>query len=295
MDDNQDPVSSWLSGQANTVAEAQPAIKSTRSKNGQLHSKAKTALSKADIASPLDRTSSLDSTASTASTSSAAGTWSPRTAADAHRRSNAGPRNSSRIRTSVHQVAKQGSGLSGTAADPGRGMLRESSVLSTASFDSDASLDLSTLPRLGSNLSPAKSPHRGSAASVQSQHSILDPLPEKPTDVVRHCKVFGSTYSVGKLGELPYTAPPRTRSSLTQPPWVAAAHRQAAADASKKDKLVTASSLGTVSTINSAHGLANAASEAGSQASVQSVDDMQDVDGHSEGEELSQETGRKKL
>ncbi|KAL0038004.1 hypothetical protein WJX79_009386 [Trebouxia sp. C0005] len=207
MDALDSSVSSWLSEQANAIAEAQLVTKSTRSKNGQVRSKAKAALISTQVQASLDRSdsqvssSSLDSTASVASTSSAAGTWSPRTAADAHSRSKVTPRKSGRIRASSQHVAKQDPSIvtSVTALDLSPGLLRESSALSAASFDSDASTEYSSLSRLGSNLSPIKAPHRGSSALLQSQHSILDPLPEKPTDVVRQRKVFGSTYSVGKL------------------------------------------------------------------------------------------------
>jgi len=298
MDAHDSSVSSWLSEQANAIAEAQLVTKSTRSKSGQLRSKAKAAIISTQVRASLDRsdsqvsTSSLDSSASVASTSSAAGTWSPRTAADAHSRSNVAPRKSRRIRASSQHVAKQDPSIvsSVTAlpavADPNLGLLREASALSAASFDSDASAEYSSLSRLGSNLSPTKSPRRGSSALLQSQHSILDPLPEKPTDVVRQRKVFGSTYSVGKLGELPYVAPPRTRSSLTQPPWVASAKREAATDESKQEKLVTASSLGTTSTVRLAHGLHGTDSEAGSPVSL--LEDHQDEHAHVPGQYATQ-------
>ena len=293
MDAHDSSVSSWLSEQANAIAEAQLVTKSTRSKSGQLRSKAKAAIISTQVQASLDRsdsqvsTSSLDSSASVASTSSAAGTWSPRTAADAHSRSNVAPRKSRKIRASSQHVAKQDPTIvSSVSADPTPGLLREASALSAVSFDSDASTEYSSLSRLGSNLSPTKSPRRGSSALLQSQHSILDPLPEKPTDVVRQRKVFGSTYSVGKLGELPYVAPPRTRSSLTQPPWVASAKREAATDKSKQEKLVTASSLGTTSTVRLAHGLHGTDSEAGSPVSL--LEDHQDEHAHVPGQYATQ-------
>ena len=250
MEDQHSTVSSWLSEQAQSVEEVQTASKSSRSKNGFLRPGPKEALISTQVLGHLERsasevsTASLDSTAS--ATSSRAGTWSPRTAADAENRSGTISRKSRRARAGLYPGTKQGSGVSNTADL--QGLPRESSILSAASFDSDASLEHSTLPRLSSNLSPAKVPRRGSAASLQSQHSILDPLPEKPTDVVRQRKVFGSTYSVGKLGELPATPSPRTRSSLTQPPWVTAAKAQAATDTTRKEKLVTASSVEGAST-----------------------------------------------
>ncbi|DBA80729.1 hypothetical protein WJX77_001532 [Trebouxia sp. C0004] len=285
MDAHDSSVSSWLSDPANAIAEAQLVTKSTRSKSGQLRCKAKAALISTQVQASLDRsdsqvsTLSLDSSASAASTSSAAGTWSPRTAADVHSRSNAAPRKSRRIRASSQHVAKQDlATVSSVSANPNPGLLRESSPLSAASFDSDANTEPSSLPRLGSNLSPTKPPRRGPSALPQSQHSILDPLPEKPTDVVRQRKVFGSTYSVGMLGELPYVAPPRTRSSLTQPPWVASARRQAATDEIKQEKLVTASSLETTSTVRLAHGLRSTDSGAGPPVSL--LEDRQDVHAH---------------
>ncbi len=281
MDAHDSSISSWLSEQASALAEAQPVTKSTRSKSGQLRSKAKATLISTQVQASLDRsdshvsTSSLDSSASVASTSSAAGTWSPRTAADAHNRSNAAPRKSRRILASSHHVAKQDpTRITSVSGDPTHGLMRESSALSAASFDSDASTEYSSLSRLGSNLSPTKSPRRGSSALLQSQHSILDPLPENPTDVVRQRKVFGSTYSVGKLGELPYIAPSRTRSSLTQPPWVTSARRQAATDQNKQEKLVTTIILGTTNTVSLAPGLHGTDSGAGSPVSL--LEDHQD-------------------
>ena len=293
MDALDSSVSSWLSEQANVVAEAQLVTKSTRSKSGQLRSKAKAALISTQVQVSLDRsdshvsTSSLDSGASVASTSSAAGTWSPRTAADAHSRPNVAPRKFRRIRTSSQHVTKQDPTIvSSVSADLTPGLLREASALSAASFDSDASTEYSSLSRLGSNLSPSKSPRRGSSALLQTQHSILDPLPRKPTDVVRQRKVFGSTYSVGKLGELPYVAPPRTRSSLTQPPWVASARRQAATDENKQEKLETASSLGTTSTVRLAHGLHSTDSGAGAPEFL--LEDCQDEHAHVSGQYATQ-------
>ena len=287
MDAQDSSVSSWLSEQANAIAEAELVTKSTRSKSGRLRSKAKAALISTQVQASLDRsdshvsTSSLDSSASVASTSSAAGTWSPRTAADAHSRSNAAPRKSRKIRASSQHVAKQDPTIvNSVSADPTPGLLRESSALSAASFDSDASTEYSSLYRLGSNLSPTKSPRRGSSALLQSQHSILDPLPEKPTDVVRQRKVFGSTYSIGKLGEMPYVAPPRTRSSLTQPPWVASARRQAATDENKQEKLVT------TSTVRLAHGLRSTDSGAGAPVSL--PEDHQDEHAHGPGQYATQ-------
>ena len=291
MDAHDSSVSSWLSEQANAITEPQLVTKSLRSKNGQPRSKAKAAFISTQVQASLNRsdshvsTSSLDSSASVASTSSAAGTWSPRTAGDAHSGSNVAPRKSRKIRTSLQNVAKQDPTIV-SSADPTPGLLREPSAVSAASFDSDASTEYSSLSRLGSNLSPAKSPRRGSSALLQSQHSILDPLPEKPTDVVRQRKVFGSTYSVGKLGELPYIAPPRTRSSLTQPPWVASARRQAAADENKQEKLVTASSLGTTSLVRLAHGLHGTDSGAGAPVSL--LEDHQDEHAHVPGQYATQ-------
>lgn len=251
MDDQLSTVSSWLSEQAKSVEEVQTASKSSRSRNGSLRPGPKEALISTQVLGCLERSASevsTDSTASAASTSSR-GTWSPRTAADTESRSNVVSRKSRRARASLYPGTKQGSGVSSTVtADLQQGLPRESSILSAASFDSDASLEHSILPRLSSNLSPAKLPRRGSAASLQSQHSILDPLPEKATDAVRQRKVFGSTYSVGKLGELPATPSPRTRSSLTQPPWVTAAKGQAATATTRKDKLITASSVQGAST-----------------------------------------------
>ena len=259
-------------------------IKTSRSKSGLLHTKSKAALISTELAASLDRsnshlsTSSFDSQASSrsaASTTSAAGTWSPRTAADAQSRGTAGVRKPNRIRTSLHQTAKEASNLANTAADPEKGLLRELSLLSAVSFDSDAGLEHSTSPRLTSQHSPAKSPRRGSAASVQSYHSSLDPLPDKPTDVVRRRKVFGSTYSVGKLGELPYTPLPRTRTSLSQPPWVVAANRQALSDPSSRDKLLAASSL----TTETVQVLDSQASQPRSQDSEQGMEDGSNIHG----------------
>ena len=293
MDAHDSSVSSWLSEQANAIAEAQLVTKSTRSKSGQLRSKAKAALISTQVQASLYRsdsqvsTSSLDSSASVASTSSAAGTWSPRTAADAHSRSNVAPRKPRRIRASSQHVAEQDPTIvSSVSADLTPGLLRESSALSAASFDSDASTEYSSFSRLGSNLSPTKSPRKGSSALLQAQHSILDPLPEKPTDVVRQRKVFGSTYSVGKLGELPNVAPPSIRSSLTQPPRVASARRQAATDENKQEKLVTASSLGITSTVRLAHGLHS--TDSGPDAPVSLLEDHQDDHAHDPGQYATQ-------
>ena len=47
---------------------------------------------------------------------------------------------------------------------------------------------------------------------------------------------------MGKLGELPYTPPPKVRAPLSQPPWVTASKLQSSS-ADSKDKLLTAASL----------------------------------------------------
>ena len=224
-----DTVSSWLSQQANSVADVQALSKAARSRSGSLRAKVKPSSDKNDTGLLLDRTSSHVSTSSLDSVSSSAGGWSPRTAADARSKPNPRSRKGNRIRSSMQQALPDTLGTSALTADAE--LVKEPSLLSNASFDSDASLESGPLPRPSSRLSPAKTTRRGSDASLHSPHSILDPLPEKPTDVVRHRKVFGSTYSVGKLGELPYTAPPRTRGSLSQPPWVASAIQKDASSA----------------------------------------------------------------
>ena len=238
-------VTSWLSfsdAQAiGTLSKTPTLSTSGRSKSGSLRTAAAPNLIKGDAETSLDRTSSHVSTSSLDSTSSAGG-WSPRTAAAARSKPTARGRRSDRIRSgrqpAVTSKAEAPAGFTGTAE-----LVTEASLLSNASFDTDASLDSNPLPRLTSRLSHAKLTPRGSDASLHSQHSILDPLPEKPTDVVRHRKVFGSTYSVGKLGELPYTPPTRTRGSLSQPPWVTAAIQKDALGVVNRDKLVTAGSL----------------------------------------------------
>ena len=234
-------VSSWLFQQANTPAHAHTPSKSA-SQSGSLRSKVKSCLVNADTAVSLDQTSSHVSTSSLDSISSAASGWSPRTAADVHSKQQRRSRKPDRIRSGVLPARTQGS-----SADAD--LVRESSLLSNASLDSDSTLESRPSATHTSRLSPAKATRQGSGALLHTQHSILDPLPEKPTDVVRHRKVFGSTYSVGKLGELPYTPPPRVRGSLTQPPWVAAANRKATVASDTlisfhiREKLGTAGSL----------------------------------------------------
>ena len=232
-------VASWLVQQA--PLEGQTVYKSARSKSGSLRSKVKPSLSTANTAESLGRTVS---TSSVDSTSSAAGGWSSRTTAAVQ----------SKAKTRSHKAGRIRSGTSQARTDSqtftaGAELVTESSFLSNASFDSDNSTESRQLATHPSRLSPAKITRQGSDMSLHSQHSILDPLPEKPTDVVRHRKVFGSTYSVGKLGELPYTAPPRSRGSLTQPPWVVAANRKVAAvsDTVNREELVaTGSPVGPI-------------------------------------------------
>ena len=233
-------VSSWLFQQASTPAQGQTQSKSARSESGSLRSKGKPCLVTADTAISLDRTSSHVSTSSLDSASSAASGWSPRTAADVHSKQRRRSRKPDRIRSGMLPARLD---IQGSPA--GADLVRESSLLSNASLDSDSALESRPSVTQTLRLRPAKSTRQGSGTLLHTQHSILDPLPEKPTDVVRHRKVFGSTYSVGKLGELPYTPPPRVRGSLNQPAWVAAANRKApvAADTFIRGKLGTAGSL----------------------------------------------------
>ncbi|MCJ1368411.1 hypothetical protein MMC16_007553, partial [Acarospora aff. strigata] len=195
----------------------------------------------ADTAVALDRTSSHVSTSSLDSASSASQSgWSPRTAADVHSQQQRRSRKPDRIRSGMLQARTDKQGITA-----GADLVRESSLLSNVSFDSDNTLESRPSAAQTSPLSHAKTTRQGSDTMLHSAHSILDPLPEKPTDAVRQRKVFGSTYSVGKLGELPYTPPPRTRGSLSQPPWVAATNRKVAiaSDTSTGEKLGTAGSL----------------------------------------------------
>ena len=203
-------------------AQGHTLTKSARSKSGSSRSKIKPSLKTPDTALSLDRTSSHVSTSSLDSASSAASGWSPRTVADAHSKQQRRDRKPDRIRSGMLPARTDTHDFT---AEPN--LVKESSLLSSASLDSDSTADSRPLAVHTSRLSPAKTSRQGSGTLLHTQHSILDPLPEKPTDVVRHRKVFGSTYSVGKLGELPYTPPPRTRGSLSQPPWVAAANQKA--------------------------------------------------------------------
>ena len=234
-------VSSWLVQQASIPAQGQTLSKSARSKSSSLRSKAKPCLVTAEAAISLDRTSSHVSTLSLDSASSAASGWSPRTAENVHSKQQRRSRKPDRILSGV-LPARLDTQASPASAD----LVRESSWLSNVSLDSDSTLESRPSASQSSRLSPAKTTRQGSGTLLHTQHSILDPLPEKPTDVVRHRKVFGSTYSVGKLGELPYTPPPRVRGSLTQPPWVAAANQKkttVASDPFIMEKLGKASSL----------------------------------------------------
>ena len=233
-------VSSWLFQQASTSAQGQTLNKVVRSQSSSLRSKVKPSLVTADTAISLDRTSSHVSTSSLDSASSAASGWSPRTAADVHSKQQRRSRKPDRIRRGILPAR-----LDAQGSPAGADLVRESSLLSNASLDSDSAVESRPSATHTSRLSPAKTTRQGSGTLLHTQHSILDPLPEKPTDVVRHRKVFGSTYSVGKLGELPYTPPPRVRGSLTQPPWVAAANQKAAVAAGTfiRGKLGTAGSL----------------------------------------------------
>ena len=202
------------------------------------------------ISDGLDRTSSqvsnssLDSNQSVASNSSAAAKWSPRTA-------NAGTQYAKKPksvpghrRNAIHStLSPQGSTTSLDLPD---------SPERTSSSDFIAAGRVQSAQTQG-NIKPQfsgiSSPRRTGSAALPSQHSILDPLPEQPTDIVRQRKVFGSTFSVGKLGELPYTPLPRERGSLTQPPWVAAAARQAASETHHQRVLSSEAPVHTGSTI----------------------------------------------
>lgn len=254
--DESSSVSSWLLQQASTPAQGHTLTKSARSKSGSSRSKVKSSLKIADTAVSLDRTSSHVSTSSLDSASSAASGWSPRTVADAHSKQQRRDRKPDRIRSGMVPARTEKQDFT---AKPS--LEQESSLVSTASLDSDSTADSRPAAIHTSRLSPAKSSRQGSGTLLHTQHSILDPLPEKPTDVVRHRKVFGSTYSVGKLGELPYTPPPRTKGSLTQPPWVAAANQKATASSNAyvTEKL---GSLMPVSSFHS-HDLEDLTSQAG--------------------------------
>ena len=234
-------VSSWLFQQASIPAQSQTLSKSARGKNGSLRTSVKPCLVTADTSVPLDRTSSHVSTSSLDSASSAASGWSPRTAEDVESKHHRRSRKPDRILSGMLPARSNRQG-SPASAD----LVRETSLLSNASLDSDSTLESKPSAAQSLRLSPAKTTRQGSGTLLHNQHSILDPLPEKPTDVVRHRKVFGSTFSVGKLGELPYTPPPRVTGSLTQPPWVTAANRKKATIASDtciKEKLGTVGSL----------------------------------------------------
>lgn len=254
--DDSGSVSSWLLQQASTSAQGHTLTKSARSKSGSSRSKAKSSLKTPDTAVSLDRTSSHVSTSSLDSTSSAASGWSPRAVADAHSKQQRRNRKPDRIRSGMLPARTDAQDFT---AEPN--LVKESSLLSNASLDSDNTADSRPSAIHTSRLSPAKTSRQGSDTLLHTQHSILDPLPEKPTDVVRHRKVFGSTYSVGKLGELPYTPPPRTRGSLSQPPWVAAANQKAAVSSNTyvTEKL---GSLMPVSSFHS-HDLEDLTSQAG--------------------------------
>lgn len=232
--DDSGGVASWLVQQASL--EGQTVSNSARSRSGSLRCKIKPCLTTANTAESLGRTVS---TSSLDSSSSAAGGWSPRTAAVVHSKPKSGSRKPDRIHSGTSQTRTDSQGFTA-----GPELVKEASLLSNASFDSDTSTESRKHATHTSRLSPAKTVRRGSDMSLHSQHSILDPLPEKPTDVVRHRKVFGSTYSVGKLGELPYTPSPRSRGSLTQPPWVVAANRKVAAvpETFNKEELVATGS-----------------------------------------------------
>lgn len=247
-DDDSGSIASWLVQQA--PPEGQNVSNSPTRKGGSSRSKVKPYLSTADTAESLHRavsTSSLDSA------SSAAGGWSPRNAADIHSKPKTRSRKPDRISSGTSQARTDRQGFTAGAE-----LVKESSLLSNASFDSDDSTESRPqATHITSRLSPAKTSRQGSDMSLHSQHSILDPLPEKPTDVVRHRKVFGSTYSVGKLGELPYTHLPRERGSLTQPPWVVAANRKMAiaSESIKSEKLMTGGSLVAPITYGHRHNL----------------------------------------
>lgn len=174
--------------------------------------------------------SSIDSNQSVESSSSAK--WSPRTTGTVQRQAKVRGKKS-RARAGIEHFAA----LSPEGSAQSLDLLTEKPSEFIAAARS-VTTDVQQLSNRTSH-SSLLSPQRSGSASLQPQHSILDPLPEKATDVVRQRKVFGSTYSVGKLGELPYTPLPHARASLTQPPWVAAAARQAATDAIQRQHAST--------------------------------------------------------
>ena len=171
--------------------------------------------------------SSIDSNQSVDSSSSAK--WSPRTADTVQRQAKARGRKS-RARTGIEHFAALSPEGSAKSLTDSPELARPSEFIAAARSVGTEGQPFNN--RTSHSSTP--SPQRSRSASLQPQHSILDPLPEKPTDVARQRKVFGSTYSVGKLGELPYTPLPHARASLTQPPWVAAAAQQAASDATQR-------------------------------------------------------------
>lgn len=180
-------------------------------------------------------TSSIESSLSVKSNASAAGNWSPRTVNVVKKQ---GKLSRSRARTAINSASPLSPEGSSASLDllpnsPGRSNAREFIAASRPQV-AERNADLMSEHSVSSIRSEtsSSSPPQRTASALAAQHSILDPLPEQPTDIVRQRKVFGSTFSVGKLGgELPYTPLPRARGSLTQPPWVAAAARQATFDA----------------------------------------------------------------
>ena len=176
----------------------------------------------------LDRTfsqvsiSSVDSSHSVAS-SATAGKWSPRTTDSPSKHAKSARVLSKRSRNVVHSTLSPEGSANSLDLLPDSPERPKASSFIAASRPQTAE----SQPAVSNEHSSTSSPHRTGSAALHSQHSILDPLPEQPTDVVRKRKVFGSTFSVGKLGELPYTPLPRQRGALYQPPWVAAAARPA--------------------------------------------------------------------
>lgn len=234
-----------LSKQAFTrLSEASLEMK--RSGGRRIHSQAIPGAAATDAA--LDRTfsevstSSIESSQSVKSTASAAGSWSPRTANAVRKGSKA----ARAPRTRAFEALGTASPISREGSTASLDLLPDSPEQGTTSqyIAAKRPQPQNFYPNLASEhslnsvnvqTSSISGPRRTGSITLATQHSILDPLPEQPSDTVRRRKVFGSTFSVGKLGgEIPYTPLLRARGSLTQPPWVAAAARQASSDAQRQ-------------------------------------------------------------
>lgn len=273
-----------LSKQAFTrLSEASLELKRSSARHSLLHGGIdKTIGGGLDRTSSQVSTSSLDSNQSVASSSSAAAKWSPRTANVIKQHAKKPKATPSRSRNAIHSttLSPQGSTTSLDLPD-------SPEPTSSSEFIAAGRLHSAhTQANIKSERSSISSPRRTGSAALHPQHSILDPLPEQPTDIVRQRKVFGSTFSVGKLGELPYTPLPRERGSLTQPPWVAAAARQAAPQAQRQHVLspeasvnaATASDIQRALSSTQASDIHHVQAAATAAAALSDVDDSINVD-----------------